>query len=89
MTELDVTGLTRPRPILKIRRALMALNAGERLEVTGDDPALISDVPAFCAQSGHKLVMAHQHGKHLVFELARGVNPLSVSSDRTQLQRTG
>lgn len=89
MIELDVTGLTRPAPILKIRRALMTLKAGERLEVTGDDPDLISDVPAFCTQAGHRLVMAHQHGKRLVFELARGTAPLSATPENTHLYCTG
>jgi len=73
MQRLDVSGLIRPAPIRQIRRALAALAAGERLEVAGDDPALIEDVPAFCMQAGHALIMAReQENGGLVFLIARG-----------------
>ncbi len=53
---LDATGLLCPLPVLKARKRLKALAAGERLEVLADDPAAIVDIPHFCAEAGHTLV---------------------------------
>ena len=73
MQRLDVSGLRPPAPILEIRRTLAGLPAGERLEVIGDDPDLIRDVPAYCAQSEHRLIMVRPAGgATIVFELAAG-----------------
>jgi tRNA 2-thiouridine synthesizing protein A len=53
---LDATGLLCPLPVLKARKRLSALAAGEILEMRADDPAAIVDVPHFCAEAGHSLV---------------------------------
>lgn len=90
MQRLDVSGLTRPAPIRHIRRALCGLAAGERLEIAGDDPALIEDIPAFCMQAGHALIMARDADDGgLVFLIARGSGDASdpagsaVAADQT------
>lgn len=72
MHRLDVSGLLRPKAILQIRRALRALAAGERLAVEATDRDLITDLPAFCAQSGHALVNACEREGRLLFEVLRG-----------------
>ena len=54
--ELDARGLLCPLPVLKARKRLQALAAGEVLKVTADDPASIVDMPHYCAESGHKLL---------------------------------
>lgn len=89
MTQLDVTGLNQPMPILKIRRALMQLQTGARLEVTGDDPALVADIPAFCTQAGHQLVMAQQKGRRYIFELICGKAGLTAPADTALMRHTG
>lgn len=60
--DLDATGLLCPLPVLKARKRLQALGAGERLRMRADDPAAIIDVPHFCAQSGHSLIETSQEG---------------------------
>ena len=60
--DLDATGLLCPLPVLKARKRLQALNAGERLRMRADDPAAVIDVPHFCAQAGHRLVESTQDG---------------------------
>lgn len=70
MNRLDVRGLRGPRSILAIRRRLLELDGGALLEVIADDPDLVSDLPAFCRQSGHRLVMAQEKDGRLNFLLA-------------------
>lgn len=59
---LDATGLLCPLPVLKARKRLNALKAGEQLRMRADDPAAVIDVPHFCAEAGHALVESTQEG---------------------------
>ena len=61
-SHLDATGLLCPLPVLKARKRLQALAAGETLTVLADDPAAVVDVPHFCAEAGHELVSAASDG---------------------------
>ena len=60
--DLDATGLLCPLPVLKARKRLMALGAGDQLHMLADDPAAIVDVPHFCTEAGHELVEMTDHG---------------------------
>lgn len=60
--DLDATGLLCPLPVLKARKRLTALNAGDRLRMRADDPAAVIDVPHFCMQAGHTLIESTQDG---------------------------
>ncbi len=53
---LDAAGLLCPLPVLKIRKRLGALDAGQVLRVVTDDPAAIIDVPHFCNEQGHQIL---------------------------------
>jgi tRNA 2-thiouridine synthesizing protein A len=53
---LDAKGLNCPLPILKARKALKDVGAGETLEVLSTDPGSIADFQAFCRQTGNELV---------------------------------
>ncbi len=52
----DLRGLRCPLPALKTRARLKRLAMGERLEVLADDPLAGIDIPAFCIESGNRLV---------------------------------
>lgn len=54
--DLDLRGLTCPLPVLRARKALMAMRAGERLAVLTSDPRAPGDLAAFCAAAGHRLL---------------------------------
>ncbi len=54
---IDLLGLKCPLPVLKIQKALKGLAKGDQLEVIANDPLAIIDVPAFCQESGHKLIL--------------------------------
>lgn len=56
MHRLDVRGLRCPVPALRTAKAMADLSPGDRLEVTGDDPAMVIDLPAWCDDHGQTLV---------------------------------
>ncbi len=53
---LDAKGLLCPLPVLKARRALKQVPAGEVLEVLATDPGAVEDFKSFCEVTGHELV---------------------------------
>ena len=57
---VDATGLQCPMPLLKAKKALNALAAGERLRVVATDPSSVRDFAAFSRQSGHRLLESRQ-----------------------------
>jgi tRNA 2-thiouridine synthesizing protein A len=59
---LDALGLRCPLPVLKARKALSALSAGQLLEVLTDDPAAPEDFAALCQMTGHRLIAHNQDG---------------------------
>jgi tRNA 2-thiouridine synthesizing protein A len=54
--ELDTRGLNCPLPILKTKKALAELSAGELLRVVSTDPGSVRDFQAFARQTGNELV---------------------------------
>jgi tRNA 2-thiouridine synthesizing protein A len=57
---LDAQGLLCPLPVLKARKALKAMAAGEVLEVLATDPGAVKDFAAFCRTTGHALIESSQ-----------------------------
>lgn len=60
--DLDALGLLCPLPVLKARKRLQALQAGQVLRLQADDPAAVLDVPHFCNESGHELLQSEDQG---------------------------
>jgi tRNA 2-thiouridine synthesizing protein A len=56
MAELDARGLNCPMPILKAKKALKDLAAGDTLRVVATDPGSVADFSAFCRTTGNELV---------------------------------
>jgi tRNA 2-thiouridine synthesizing protein A len=73
MQRLDTSGLTCPLPVLKARKALNAMDAGQRLEVMTTDPLSVIDMPVFCAGAGHCIVSEEKRDGRFVFVIERGV----------------
>ncbi len=53
---LDVKGLACPLPVLRAKKAMRDVPAGEILEVLATDPGTVEDFEAFCEATGHALV---------------------------------
>ncbi len=58
--EVDATGLPCPMPLLKAKRALNAMAAGQRLRVLATDRGSVRDFEVFAQQSGHRLLASEE-----------------------------
>lgn len=58
--EVDATGLACPMPLLKAKRALNAMHAGQRLRVLATDQGSVRDFRVFAEQSGHLLLESEE-----------------------------
>ncbi len=54
--ELDAKGLNCPLPILRAKKAISALSAGQVLKIVATDPGSVKDFEAFCNQTGNELL---------------------------------
>jgi len=53
---LDAKGLNCPLPVMKAKKGIKALQAGETLEVLSTDPGSVRDFESFCKATGNKLL---------------------------------
>jgi tRNA 2-thiouridine synthesizing protein A len=51
---VDALGQRCPLPIIILARRITEVPAGRLIEVLADDPAAVSDVPAWCALKSHE-----------------------------------
>ena len=54
--ELDARGLNCPLPILRAKKSINDLTAGQVLKVIATDPGAVNDFTAFCKQTGNELL---------------------------------
>ena len=54
--EIDARSLLCPLPVLKARKRLKGMSAGQVLKLVADDPAAVIDVPHFCNEQGYELL---------------------------------
>ncbi len=52
----DLKGLKCPLPVLKAKKRLARMRPGSLLWLETTDPLAAIDIPAFCADNGHRLV---------------------------------
>ncbi len=65
-TEIDLSGLRCPLPVLRVKKALAEMPAGGRLRALATDPGSAEDIPAFLRQAGHTLESAVcENGMHI------------------------
>ena len=65
--KLDTRGMSCPLPIVKTRKAINQIKAGELLEVTTTDPGSVKDMATFCEQTGNRLVASNESDNGFVF----------------------
>jgi tRNA 2-thiouridine synthesizing protein A len=70
--ELDASGLNCPLPILRAKKTLNALTAGQVLHVIATDPGSLRDFDAFAKQTGNELVESKQEGGKYHFLISKG-----------------
>ena len=73
--ELDARGLKCPLPILRCKKALAGVAAGEILKVTATDPGSVRDFQAFCKQTGHEMLSMAENAdtpvKEFIFHIRK------------------
>ena len=70
-TELDLSGLLCPLPVLKAGKALRAMAKGEVLRVIATDPMAAIDMPHFCAEQGYRLLSQTPGTGPFIFRIER------------------
>ena len=69
--DLDARGLNCPLPILKTKKALADMGAGQVLRVTSTDAGSVKDMEAFARQTGNELLNSANEGGGYVFFLRK------------------
>ncbi|GMR16415.1 MAG: sulfurtransferase TusA family protein [Gammaproteobacteria bacterium] len=65
--ELDASGLNCPLPILRAKKALAGMDAGQVLHIIATDPGAVKDFEAFAKQTGNTLMESKEEGGKFVF----------------------
>jgi tRNA 2-thiouridine synthesizing protein A len=60
--ELDASGLNCPLPILRAKKTLTGMEAGQILHVIATDPGSVKDFDAFAKQTGNELMESKEDG---------------------------
>lgn len=66
-SELDASGLNCPLPILRAKKAIAAMDAGQTLKIIATDPGSVKDFEAFCKQTGNELVSSGEEDGKFAF----------------------
>lgn len=72
---LNALGFACPLPLLFAIRDMAGLRPGQILEVIGDDPGLLEDLPQWCAKAGHRLLTIEEDEGVIVCRIAKGDAP--------------
>ena len=64
---VDAKGLNCPMPILRAKKALKGMAAGNTLEVQATDPGSVKDFEAFCRSTGNELLESRQDGNTYIY----------------------
>ena len=65
--ELDASGLNCPLPILRAKKTLGGMGAGQVLRIVATDPGSVKDFEAFAKQTGNTLLSSGEEGGKFVF----------------------
>ena len=65
--ELDASGLNCPLPILRAKKSLTGMSAGQVLHIIATDPGSVKDFEAFAKQTGNELMDSIEEGGKFKF----------------------
>lgn len=69
--ELDVRGYNCPIPLLRAKKALSGMQAGELLRVLTTDPGSEIDFKVYAEASGHELISFEENDGKFIFVLRK------------------
>lgn len=70
-TLLDTKGLKCPLPVLRARKAMKPLAAGDVLAVQATDPGSVQDFRSFCETTGHELLDSDEADGVFLFRIRK------------------
>ena len=70
-TVLDLRGLNCPLPVLRAKKAMRSVPAGDVLVLECTDPLTVIDVPHFVKQTGQRLASQERRGEIYVFRIVK------------------
>ena len=70
--ELDCRGLNCPLPVLKTKKAMDEMAAGEILKMISTDPGSQNDVTAWAKRTGNEIMSANNEGTDFVYYIKKG-----------------
>ncbi len=70
--EVDACGLMCPLPLLRLKKALQAMDEGKVVRVLATDPAAVLDFGVFVEQAGHGLLNSSEENGVLSFLIRKG-----------------
>ncbi len=69
--QLDARGLNCPLPILRAKKTLNGMGAGEVLGIISTDPGSVKDFEAFAAQTGNELLESSEINGEFHFKVKK------------------
>ena len=72
--ELDAKNLNCPLPILRCKKGLSEIEAGQTLKVVATDAGSVKDFQAFCKQTGHELLQMDEANNLFTFYIKKRAN---------------
>ena len=69
--ELDARGLNCPLPILRTKKFLQEMGAGQTLRIVATDPGSVRDFQAFAKQTGNELIEQQTQGSDFIHLMRR------------------
>ncbi len=69
--ELDCRKLNCPLPVIKTKKAIVALESGDVLKVVATDPGSVADMAAFSRRTKHEIIEQSEGGGEYIFFFKR------------------
>lgn len=68
---LDTKGLKCPLPVLRARKAMKPMTAGEVIEIHATDPGSVQDFKSFCETTGDELLDSREADGVFIFRIKK------------------
>ena len=65
--ELDTSGLNCPLPIIKAKKEINGMDAGQTLKIISTDPGAVKDFESFANQTGNELLKTEEKDNKFYF----------------------
>ncbi|MDO9106001.1 MAG: sulfurtransferase TusA family protein [Methylovulum sp.] len=69
--EVDASGLICPLPLLRLKKALVAMDSGDIVKVIATDPAAHLDFGVYVDQAGHQIIEFIKYPESQIFYIMK------------------